>query len=170
MLETSRLTLRRHTAADVDAVHRLYNNPAVLRYLSVTSMSSQDAWFRLLRYVGHWSLFGFGIFLVEEKTSGRFVGEVGFMDFRRQLGPQFDAFPEAMWILDSGAHGKGYAAEAVLAAHQWLHEAHRPGQTVCIINPDNSASQRLARKLEYEEMGRRDYQEKEVLTFRRALK
>ena len=39
----------------------------------------EEAWARLLRYAGHWALLGYGFWLVEDRTTGSFVGEVGVM-------------------------------------------------------------------------------------------
>src|SRR3546814_17524593 len=53
-------------------------------------LSPEEAWNRLLRYAGHWTLLGYGIFAVVEKASGRFIGETGIADFHRGLGDDFD--------------------------------------------------------------------------------
>jgi len=45
----------------------------------------------LLRYAGHWALAGYGYWIVEERESGRPVGEVGLADFRREISPPLAA-------------------------------------------------------------------------------
>ena len=45
------------------------------------------------------ALLGFGYWLVEERATGAFVGEVGLADFRRELEPGFGDAPEAGWVL-----------------------------------------------------------------------
>jgi hypothetical protein len=37
-------------------------------------------------YIGHWALMGFGYWVIEEKATGEFVGDVGFADFKRFAG------------------------------------------------------------------------------------
>src|SRR3546814_2786705 len=48
-------------------------------------LSPEDAWNRLLRYAGHWTLLGYGIFAVVEKASGRFIGEIGRASCRERV-------------------------------------------------------------------------------------
>jgi RimJ/RimL family protein N-acetyltransferase len=50
----------------------------------------------LLRYVGHWSLLGFGYWILEERATGEFVGEVGFSDYKRDVEPALGAVPEVL--------------------------------------------------------------------------
>src|SRR5262245_34593015 len=87
LLETERLRLRGHHPGDFDALAAIWADPRVVRYISGTPSSASDSWARLLRYAGHWSLLGYGFWAIEEKTSGRFVGDVGFADFKRELEP-----------------------------------------------------------------------------------
>ena len=51
----------------------------------------EGAWARLLRLVGHRTVFGFAPWLAWERSSGRLVGEVGLARFHRGLGADFDA-------------------------------------------------------------------------------
>jgi RimJ/RimL family protein N-acetyltransferase len=37
-------------------------------------------WRQMATYMGHWYYRGFGIWAVEDKSSGRVVGRIGFMD------------------------------------------------------------------------------------------
>ena len=62
---------------------------------------------------GHWVLHGFGLFVVEEKSSGKFVGRVG--PFYPPVWPGF----EVGWGIASEFRGKGYAVEAARAAINW---------------------------------------------------
>jgi RimJ/RimL family protein N-acetyltransferase len=59
---------------------------------------------------------GFGFWVVREKSTGRFVGEVGLANFRRDIEPSLGESKEAGWVLSPWAHGKGFATEAVRAA------------------------------------------------------
>ncbi len=107
----------------------------------------QENWARILRYMGHWAAFGYGLFAVEEKQSGRYVGNVGFARFERGLGDDFDPSPEAAWMLAQWAEGRGYATEAMQAAIDWYEGRFGRERLVCIIDPANLASLRLAERL-----------------------
>jgi RimJ/RimL family protein N-acetyltransferase len=110
MIETERLILRQNRLEDFEQAYAIYSDPDVVRHIGNGQPGTrQDVWFRLLRFVGHWQLLGYGLFAIIEKASGRMIGETGFADFKRGLGDDFDPFPEAAWILASDMHGKGYA-------------------------------------------------------------
>jgi RimJ/RimL family protein N-acetyltransferase len=143
-IDTERLTLRRHTLDDFKEVSAMWADPEVVKFISGQPLSEEDCWAKFLRMAGHWSLLGFGYWVVREKASGRFVGEVGFGDFRRELSPPFDGAPEAGWALERWAHGKGFAAEAVRAALAWGEERFGKVRMVCLISPENTPSLRLA--------------------------
>lgn len=149
MIETERLILRPHKLSDFEDLCAMFSDPEVIRYVGGVTLPKEEVWNRLLRYHGHWSVLGYGLFAIVEKSSGRFLGDTGFADFHRYLGSEFDPFPEAAWILTSGAHGKGYAFEAASAAHEWFDARHQPSRTVCIIQKENEPSHRLAAKMGY---------------------
>lgn len=149
MIETQRLLLRPHTLADFEPWCAMFSDPEIFRYIGGGVLSREDRWNRLLRYAGHWTLLGYGMFAVFDKATGEIVGEVGLADFHRELGERFDGYPEAGWIMARATHGRGIASEAVAAAHDWMAREHAPARTVCIIHPDNAASLRLAAKLGY---------------------
>ena len=140
MIETERLILRKHTLDDYEPAYAMYSDPIVVRHIGDGKPGTrQDVWHRVLRFAGHWQLLGYGLFAVEEKASGNFVGEVGLADFHRGLGDDFDPFPEAAWIMAASAHGKGYATEAMHAALTWFDDNRGRQRTVCIIDPPNTA-------------------------------
>lgn len=90
---------------------------------------------------------GYGFFAIEEKQSGRFVGEAGLNDFRRGLGSGFDGFPEIGWTISPSVQGRGYATEAAEAVLEWMEERFDAARVVCLIHTSNAASLRVAEKL-----------------------
>ncbi len=158
VLETARLRLRGHTPADLPACCALWADPQVTRYIGGRPQSAEETWARLLRYSGHWALLGFGYWLVEEKATGEFVGEVGLADYRREIHPPLGAAPEIGWVLSPANQGKGYAAEAIAAVLGWFAQQRFPAnEVVCLIHPENLASLRLAAKLGFRELDIRMY-------------
>lgn len=155
--DTDRLTLRRHTLADLPDSAAMWGDPEVVRYISGDPQSREDVWGKILRMMGHWEAMGFGYWVVREKATGRFVGEVGFGDFKRELSPPFEGAPEAGWALATWAHGKGYAAEAMRAALAWGDRKFNRARTVCLISPENLPSLRLAEALGFNEYARSTY-------------
>jgi RimJ/RimL family protein N-acetyltransferase len=150
-LETARLRLRAHTIADFPNCCTLWANPDVARYTVGKPSTQEEVWSRILRYAGHWSLLEFGYWLVEERETGRFVGEVGLAEYHRGIASQLAALPDLGWVLSPDAHGHGYATEAALAALDWAVEHLHPYEEVSsIIHPDNAASLRVAQKAGFE--------------------
>jgi RimJ/RimL family protein N-acetyltransferase len=163
VIETERLILRGHTKADLDACAVLWGDEEVTRYIGGRPFSRDEVWARLLRYVGHWQEMGYGFWAITEKASGRFIGELGFADFKRALEPSFGDTPEMGWVLSPAGHGKGYASEAAAAALAWADARFDQGRTVCMIHPDNGPSLRVAEKAGFREFARTDYHGPTVL-------
>ena len=163
---TERLKLRSHQLDDFADCAAMWADPEVTRHIGGKPFSEQQAWSKLLCYVGHWKLMGFGYWAVEEKSTGRFVGELGFADFKRDIEPS-TGVPELGWALVSRAHGKGYATEAVRAAVSWGDDHFGPARTVCIIHPANQASIRVAQKCGYKEFQRTTYKDEPAIIFAR---
>ena len=168
VLETERLRLRAHRADDYDAYVAMWAEPTVIRHIGDGKpLPAEQAWRRLLHNAGLWVVLGYGYWAVEEKDSGRFVGDVGFADFRREIQPSMNGMLEFGWILAAHAHGKGYASEAVAAASAWA-QAHLPGmREVCIIAPDNLGSIRVAEKAGFQLSQQTTYHGSPTLFFSR---
>ncbi len=127
----------------------MWADPEVTRYIGGRPSTPEEVWGRLLRYPGHWAMLDFGYWAIEERDSGRFIGELGFADYHRQIEPSLDGIPEIGWALAPHAHGKGYGTEAVLAAVKWGDEHLPSRRTACMISPENAASIRVAEKCGY---------------------
>lgn len=166
-LETARLRLRAHRAEDHAERVAICSDPEVTRFIGGRPLSGEEVWRRFLQFVGLWSVLGYGYWAVEEKSTGRYIGDIGFADFRRDLQPSLDGMLEFGWVLASHAHGKGYASEAVAAAIGWA-EQHRPTlRAVCIIAPDNRASIRVAEKAGFRLWQSSSYHDSPTLVFTR---
>jgi RimJ/RimL family protein N-acetyltransferase len=122
----------------------MWSDPAVTRYIGGQGFSAEEVWVRLLRYAGGWALLGYGFWVVQDRATDAFVGEVGFHDLRRETKPSFAGTPEMGWALSPLFHGMGYAREAVDAALRWRDTHIENNVTVCIIDPENAASIRIA--------------------------
>ena len=167
VLQTARLMLAPPTLEDFDDYAGLWADAVVVRYMGGAPFSRSAAWARFQRQAGGWALRGFGTWVVRERGSGRFVGEVGFCDFRRDIEPALGPEPEAGWMLAPWAHGRGFATEAAAAAHAWGDARFQEPRTVCMIDPNNAASLRLAARMGYVEYARAAYGERLVVLLER---
>jgi RimJ/RimL family protein N-acetyltransferase len=185
VIETERLRLRGPKPTDFPDSSALWSDRVVTRYTSRKPLSGEEVWGRLLRYVGHWTWMGFGYWMVEEKTTGRFAGEVGFSDWKREIKPSLQGLPELGWVLASRVHGQGYATEAACAVVQWA-QSHlrerasssangdsktaiapelRSARMTCIIHPENVRSLRVAEKCGFKELLRTTYLGEPTIVF-----
>jgi len=151
-LETERLRMRGHTLADFSASLRMWSDAEVTRFIGGKPQTEEECWARLLRYMGHWALLGYGYWVIEEKSSGSFVGEAGFLHLRRDIQPPLGNGPEAGWVLSPSHRGKGYATEAVQAALRWAESHFASQPVVCLIHPENTPSLRIAQKCGFEHL------------------
>jgi len=166
-VDTERLSLRAYTPADLAESFAMWSDPEVTRYVGGKPSTHEEVWSRLIRYAGHWALLGFGYWVVRETATGRFVGDVGLADFKRDLEPSFNGSPEAGWVLAPWSHGKGYATEATRAALAWAEANLGAPRTVCMIDVGNTASMRVAEKCGFREWRRASYKGASAVLFER---
>src|SRR5262249_17039094 len=135
----------------------MWSDANVTRHIRSTPFSAEETWSRMLRYIGHWTLLGFGYWVIEQQETGAFLGEVGFSDYKRDITPSLEGMPEIGWVLPTHAQGQELATEAVTAAIAWGDSHFGNTRTACIIAPENAASIRVAVKCGYREFQRTTY-------------
>jgi RimJ/RimL family protein N-acetyltransferase len=136
-LHTERLLLRIPQAGDFDRYAELLGNEEAARYIG-GQLDPAAAWRRFLQMPGAWSVQGFGMFSVVEKSSGRWLGQIG------PWKPVGWPGNEIGWSLHPDAWGKGYATEAGTAAIDWAFDNLGWTDIIHCIHPQNVASQKLA--------------------------
>lgn len=142
-LETERLILRGWREDDLDALAAMMADADVARFLTGDQrpLDRATSWRHLALLVGHWALRGYGLFAVEEKATGAFVGRVGAWQ------PECWVGFELGWGLARDHWGKGYALEAARAAGDWAFANFPLERLVSLIHADNARSQALAQRL-----------------------
>lgn len=152
VLTTERLELWRPAAQDFRQLHAMMQSEETRRFLGSWEPSEADIFARLLRNAGSWELYGYGTFMVRAKGDPQIIGNCGIFHSWRGLGEDFDNMPEAGWIMAEGQVGKGIAGEAMRAAYAWFDRVHGPCRSVCMIEPGNAPSIRMAEKLGFTRM------------------
>lgn len=165
VIETGRLIMRGHRLPDFDAYAAMWADPIVTRFIGGRARTREESWTRFLRHAGMWHHLGFGSWAIQEKASGRFVGDAGFLEVRRDMTPSLEGTLETGWALVPEAHGKGYATEALRAALAWGRANHPDKAITCITDPGNAASIRVAAKSGFIERGRGEYGGEPVIVF-----
>lgn len=142
-IETERLILRAWRTDDFEPFAAMMAEPEVAEFLAADQrpMDRAAAWRTLSVFVGHWALRSYGLFAVEHKDSGAFIGRVG------GWRPEGWSGLELGWGLARACWGQGYAFEAARAAGAWLFETQSADALVSLIHSDNRRSQALAQRL-----------------------
>jgi RimJ/RimL family protein N-acetyltransferase len=171
MIDTEHLVLRPLNLHDLQAYAPLWQEK--LGHDGLPSrlpvLSEEEVWGRILRWIGHWSVYGWGPFVAVDRASGEICGEIGFGHFRRGHGPTFDSVPEGMWKISIEHRGKGYASEAMEAATGWFDKTVKAERTVCMIDPTNAISRKLAGRLGFREYANAGYKGNPLILFERLL-
>jgi len=141
-LETDRLILRMFRESDLDAYADMCGNPEVMRYIGDgLPLARPMAWRKMAMMIGHWSLRGYGLWGVEERSSGHLVGNAGF--WNPEGWPGF----ELGWTLRRSFWGRGYATEGAKKALQFAFTELQQPHVISLIHPDNASSIRVAQRL-----------------------
>jgi RimJ/RimL family protein N-acetyltransferase len=144
VIETARLKLRGWCDADIAPNTAMLADPGTARFITSDGKPITDefvGWRNAAIMAGHWALHGVGMFVVEEKQTGRFAGRVG--PWSPRGWPGF----EVGWGISSEFRGKGYAVEAARAAIDWSFATFEIDQIIHCIDRENTASQAVARRL-----------------------
>ncbi|MBZ6382594.1 GNAT family N-acetyltransferase [Sphingomonas sanguinis] len=165
-LTTERLTLRGHHPDDLDALAAMWADPGVYAMIGGKPRAREDVWIRLLRSVGCWTVFGYGAWVVCDRATGQVLGDMGLLESWRAIVPELTV-PETGWTLIPAAQGKGYAGEAMRAVLGWA-DGRGLTRTCCIIDPANTASIRLAKKLGYGAPVQGVYHDRTIQIFHRG--
>lgn len=139
-IETERLILRLPRIQDFERYVELMMDVEACRYIG-GHLPRGGAWRKFLQMPGAWMLQGFAMFAVEEKSSGRWVG---------QMGPwRPDGWPgnEIGYAFHPDAWGQGYALESAVAAIDWSFANLGWEDIIHCISPENIASKKVAQRL-----------------------
>ena len=139
-LETGRLILRLPEAKDFDDYAELLGDDQAAHYIGGYQPRAA-AWRKFLQMPGAWAIQGFAMFSVVEKSSGRWIGQMG------PWHPEGWPGTEVGWAFKRSSWGHGYATEAAVAAIDWTFANLGWDEVIHSIHPDNLASQQLARRL-----------------------
>ena len=150
-LETARLRLRPFTLADHDAIHAVYADPEVMRYVGAGPHATLAATASALRtYADVLTRAGISFVAVVERDTGAVIGDAG-------LHPAGGSGPdvELGYTLARAAWGKGYATEAGEALLDHAFGPLQLDRVIAQVEPGNAASRRVLEKLGMDERGER---------------
>jgi RimJ/RimL family protein N-acetyltransferase len=144
--ETSRLVLRLPTEDDLDPLSAINADPQVMRFIGDgTTRSREETAARLARAEQEWDERGFGMFAVDIRDSGQFIGWV--MLTEPTFLPEVLPAVEIGWRLRRAHWGRGYATEAAQVALRYGFSTCQLERIISIRHIANDASKRVMDKL-----------------------
>jgi RimJ/RimL family protein N-acetyltransferase len=159
-LETERLLMRWFREDDFEQHRKICLDPEVMRFLGDgRPMTDFEVWRQMAWFMGHWYFRGYGVWAVEEKSTGNLVGRIGFMN---PTGwPGF----ELGWTLGRDSWGKGFATEGARRALEYAFTEMNRDHVISLIAPANVASIKVAQRLGEQVEGKTEVMGKEVFVY-----
>lgn len=144
-LTTERLTLREARFADLGTLWTLWSDPDVRRFLfddESISLARARAIFSETR--SHASK-GLGLWIVESRDEGRFIGCVGLMPVTTaaEYEPRFQGEVEPLVAIAPTSWRQGYAREALMEMARHAFETLGMARLVAAVDLPNHASRAL---------------------------
>jgi len=142
-LTTNRLHLRPFTLADHEAIHQIYADPEVMRYVGHGAHRTMAETANALRIYGDvLAQRGYSFLAVTERASSDVIGDGGLHPMGG-IGPDV----ELGYTLARSAWGKGYATELGQALVEYAFTVLRVPRVVAQVEPANTGSRRVLAKL-----------------------
>jgi RimJ/RimL family protein N-acetyltransferase len=146
---------------DLPAVHEIYSDSLVWRYMGIGPTTTiEESRERLNRMLLYERQYGFTFWAVEHADSGKLIGDTGLIPLEG-IGPGVELgyrFGSAHW-------GKGYATEAATTCRDLGFNRYALKQIYVDVHPGNERSQNVARKLGARKLGRAKHRGFDVIRF-----
>ena len=106
---------------------------------------SFTAWNDYMANIGHWSLYGHGLWSLRVKGTNEYIGRVGI------IKPAMFKDPDLAWQVFEAYEGKGYAYEAAIAVKDYAINNFKLSSLASHIVEGNFNSISLAERVGYEQ-------------------
>jgi ribosomal-protein-alanine N-acetyltransferase len=142
-METARLIIRSFTLQDAPALHeRVFSDDEAMRFIPRgASPSVERTRGSIERFMRHEREHGFGLWAVDLKETGEFIGDAGLF-LVQGTGPEVEVayhFGRKWW-------NQGYATEAATACLRFGFTECRLDEIIAICFPEHIASRRVMEK------------------------
>lgn len=148
-IETERLRLRSYEASDLDALHRVWSDPLVTKFIRPGWTPTREevaSYFQ--RVHERWAQGGWGQLAVVLKEENSLIGYCGFKYVEET--PEI----ELLYGLERAYWGRGFTTEAAWACLRYVFENTELARIVALAWPENKGSWRVMEKIgmKYEKM------------------
>jgi len=160
ILETDRLRLRELVPEDLDFMAEMLWDADVMRYYPRRLTRDLSAeWIERQRE--RYRADGYGLWLAEDRRSGAHVGQVGLV--RQTINGREEC--EVGYLLHRPYWKHGFATEGATACRDYAFRTLGKPRVVSLIRPENEASQKVARNLGMDVIGKAPHAGYEHLVF-----
>jgi [ribosomal protein S5]-alanine N-acetyltransferase len=163
VLETKRLILRELNLDDLDALAAIYRDPDVRRYFPEGTLTYDETKEELEWIIDvYYGRYGFGLWATILKETGEFIGRCGLIPWTilptptgelalggtgdHPIGPEGSEM-EVAYLLAKKHWGQGLGTEAAQAVVDYGFERLGLERFICLFDPENAASRRVAEKI-----------------------
>jgi len=144
IFETPRLSLRHLVMDDLDNLFALYRDPEIRKYFPEGILNYDDTKEELEWHMnGHPRHPELGLWATVYKETGRFIGRCGLLPW--DIDGKLEI--EIAYLLDKKFWHQGLATEAANGIMKYAFEKLNLSRLICLIDPDNIASQRVAERI-----------------------
>jgi RimJ/RimL family protein N-acetyltransferase len=129
---------------DLDALFALYSDAEIRRFfpegvLTFDETKEELEWF----LNGHPNYPELGLWATIHKETGKFIGRCGLLPWT--IDGQHEV--EIAYLIDKTYWGQGFGTEAAQAILQYGFEKLQLSRLICLIDPENIASQKVAENI-----------------------
>lgn len=140
--DTGRCRIREITVADVEELYRIYDEPGITDYMEPLYEKKEDEIAYTRDYIRYqYGFYDFGMWIIEEKETGRIIGRAGF-DMRQGYEE-----PEMGYLIRKEYQRRGYATEVCRALLDYGREEMGFTTVRAFTSPGNQASVKLLEEL-----------------------
>ncbi|WP_445528784.1 GNAT family N-acetyltransferase [Streptomyces cyslabdanicus] len=140
-LQTARLSLRRPTEADIDAIFAIHSDPGTCLHNPSDALARPEEAEELYqRWNNQWQSCGYGYWVVRRHNSALQLGFCGIKPMELNGMKVLNLF----YRFATSAWGQGFAGEAATAVASWTSRHVPDLPLIARVRPANTASQRVA--------------------------
>ena len=145
-IRTARLSLRRPTRTDIDAILRIHRDPRACAHNGSDAIRSrEEAAERFRGWDEHWERYGFGYWTIRRNGESR-AEPLGFCGIK-VMHLQGRSVLNLFYRLDPAAWGDGIATEAAAAVVAWAAANLTGRPLIARVRPANAASLKVAARV-----------------------
>lgn len=157
--ETERCILREMTLEDLNDLYEIYKPEEITRYIDGLHENCKEEEEFTKAYIENmYRYYGYGMWVVIEKATGRLIGRAGISHFETKKQIQL----ELGYMIAQEKQNQGYATEVCRAILGYVKDELRIPSVCCRIQKENLVSIHLAEKLGFHLEKRVKYNEKEM--------